>query len=403
LKDKLQNKIEAYESMKKKKDEDNENFTRERSDLNKKSENQNKLREDLEKRCKKLIEEKNNILMFNSSAQNLSENEVKFRELINNIIDPDLSILSLNQNNLEDIHIKYLSQCNFLKGLTSLDLQNNSLLTLEGFKTLEQCGFNNTLTEFKLKWTIKGLEGLQYLKDCIFLKKLTVLDLSSLELKDEGLKLFSKCDYLRNLTSLNLSNNQITDIGFDSLITSSFLSNLSRLNVSKNNLKNIKFNNYKYLVNLTHVDLSDNNIIPIITLGDIFQEIKSLNLSRNTNLVLFENSEEIKLHKLSTLDLSGCDIKIKGLKNLLKNDIFNSLLEVNLSRNELGNDCVYELSQIKNLVKLESLDLSFNEIEARGLEKLDKCAFKSLSKLNLSNNQLKNDGVEILSKCVFNS
>ena len=173
LKYKLQNRIEAYEIMKKKKDEDNENFIRERSDLNKKSENQNKLREDLEKRCKKLVEEKNNILMFNSSAQNLSESEIKFRELINNIIDPDLSILSLNNNNLEDIHIKYLSQCNFLKGLTSLDLQNNSLLTLEGFKTLEQCGFIHTLTEFKLKWTIKGLEGLQNLKDCIFLKKLT--------------------------------------------------------------------------------------------------------------------------------------------------------------------------------------------------------------------------------------
>jgi len=123
--------------------------------LKKELETQTTLRKEFEVKVAKLMEKKNNLLMFKSQSQRLSDEEIAFRELIKNI-NPELTILNLKSKRLFNKHIKYLSQCEFLNNLISLDLLDNPSLTLEGFKYLEECTFITKLTDFKLQWCIVG-------------------------------------------------------------------------------------------------------------------------------------------------------------------------------------------------------------------------------------------------------
>ena len=138
----------------------------------------------LGKKIDALDDEKNTLRIFNSNAQDLNSDEIAFRTIVYENINQELTILSLNDKNLKDIDIKYLSECDFLSNLTSLDLRNNSLLTAEGFKYLADCSFIDKLTDFKIKWGIEGLEGIKYLSDYQFLNKITELDLSCLNIKN---------------------------------------------------------------------------------------------------------------------------------------------------------------------------------------------------------------------------
>ena len=383
-------------------DKDKENFLREIAHLEKMLELQTTQCKLLEKANENLTEEKNNLLMFNSNSITLSEAELAFRKLIQENIDPELRILNLNNKKLEDIHMEYLSHCEFLNKLTSLDINNNNLVTVDGVKFLGDCVFIKNLTEFKMRWCLKGKEGMDYLKKFTFLEKLTDLDLSSLEIKDVGLSTFSQCDFLTNLTALNLSNNGITPDGISHLKESSFLSKLLTLNISKNEVENIYLNQYPYFSKLTYLDLSENNFKSINDINKSF-ELQTLILSKNTKMscFVFCNNYLIKMPKLTILDLSDCMLG-NNLKSLLNFDIFDSLVEFNLDNNNIKNDGIYDLSSnLKKLTNLKRLIISSNTIREIGVKYLIDCEYKNLTKLYINGNEIGKIGMENLLKCDY--
>jgi len=385
-------------NLKKQFDDEKYTFFVDKQNLEKDLNNLSTVCEELEKKVEKLTEEKNNLMIFNSSSQSLSDDEKTFRKLVKENINPELTSLVLYNKKLKDDDIKYLSQCDFLVKLTKLDLRNNDTLTETGINYFSNCIFIDKLTTFKLKWNFHDIIGIEYLLKTNFLKNLTELDLSHLDIGDKAIELFSNCIYLENLTYLNLSHNLINQEGLEYLSDISFLKNLESLNLSNNNLIEVKFYRLKHLFNLKYFDLSDSKIV-LLELSDNHIELISLDLSGNHIDWVFNY---MALPKLEKFNLSRCGIAYNGIRIFCSlTTIFYPVKELNLKENTLTNEGLYQLAKCDVLTSLNKLNLCQNKIEPRGIENLIKCSFKQITYLDLSENEISNEGLEHLSKCGF--
>ncbi|OAA83201.1 cell wall-binding repeat-containing protein [Clostridium ljungdahlii] len=222
-----------------------------------------------------------------------------------------------------------------LKNITSLDLSNQGITDISG---LENC---------------TGLQS---------------LDLSYNQIKDITplLKLY-------DLKDLNLSHNEISDVSYLSNLT-----NLGELNLSDNNISNlgesrkdtkdsgdtnystISQSVFKYMTNLTSLDLSNSNgsyrnSISSSTLDNLqyLTKLTSLNL-KGTNVGSLTNLE--KLTNLATLNLSNTEVSsLDSLKNL------NNLTYLDLSNDDSidGDD----LKPLQNLTGLKYLNLANDDVD----------------------------------------
>nr|WP_321409581.1 COR domain-containing protein [uncultured Carboxylicivirga sp.] len=183
---------------------------------------------------------------------------------------------------------------------------------------------------------------------------------------------------LNSLEHLSLRNNAIKD--FPSILFS--LENLKNLNLSDNRIEEISGHYFCNLMNLEKIDLSYNSI-RVINPAEI-------NFSKCTDLYLNGNKLEkfpaVISHVNSLIRLNLSENKI----NFLKDDAFVNLVhleELDLSFNELtflptsigqlkklkklnlsGNKIASLPKEFENLVSLESLDLDGNPIERPPLE-----------------------------------
>ena len=156
----------------------------------------------LEKNVKQLFEEKNELLMFNSSSQILSSEEIAFRKLIKENSNPELTSLNLNGKNLTNSQMKYLPECSFLKNLTSLDLRNNPLLDQEGYIFLKDCVFIDNLTDLKMVLNIKGSN---------LIGRLNFQDPSKFDFKN-NIHSNTMVDFLEHLNDFKFLNDKLKDL-----------------------------------------------------------------------------------------------------------------------------------------------------------------------------------------------
>jgi len=150
----------------------------------------------LEKEVEELKIEKNNLLLTNSSSKKLSDGEENFRKMILDNIDLNLTTLDLSGKNLRDIHMKYLTECDFLNKLQTLNLQNNPYITIDGYRYLKYCKFIKNLNCLLMTISIKGANVIEQLSDLRFIRKLfRNLDMSYSCLGEEELKYYSDRNY----------------------------------------------------------------------------------------------------------------------------------------------------------------------------------------------------------------
>lgn len=176
--------------------------------------------------------------------------------------------------------------------------------------------------------------------------------------------------YVNSFYALNLSNNSIGSN------ISSVLNAFSNDYVTNINLSNTGISDVSYLTRLTNVntvDLSNNKISNIFSLGTL--SLRSVDLSNNalTNISPLTNDVG-----LTTLNLSNNNITdLSPIRNLYYLNTLN--LSSNNKKASVGG---YDLSPLSDLVNLQYLDLSNNYIKSiDSLENLD-----SITDLNLSLN-----------------
>ncbi|MFL0249108.1 leucine-rich repeat domain-containing protein [Clostridium neuense] len=217
------------------------------------------------------------------------------------------------------------------------------------------------------------------------------LYISNINLSKTNISDISHLSNLRNVNTVDLSGNKISNIY--SLGTL----NLREANLSSNSITNVS--SLGSDPGLIKLDLSNNNITDLSPLNNLFY-LDTLNLSNNnkkasaggydisplsslinlTNLNLSNNNIKVinaleNMDKMLTLDLSVNGIQdISGIKNM---DVLQNL---NLAGNYLIND----ISVIKNLEHINTIDLSYNKV--RNLEPLSQ--LNNLTDLNLEYNDI---------------
>ena len=227
---------------------------------------------------------------------NLSENNISDINVFEKTKIDKLKQLILNKNKIEDINILKIMNLNHLE---ILNLGNNKISDI---KMLDHMNFPN----------IKEL----------YLNSNNINDISILE----NVK-------LKKLEILNLGDNQISDIN---PLKKSYIPEIKELNLYKNQISDINvFKDVKFWY-LKSLNISENKISDIKVLSQVcFDGLIKLFLFKNEiiNIDVFEHT---KFEKMEILDLS--ENKISNIDSLLKNQDFQHLTKIDLTKNLLDNN-----------------------------------------------------------------
>ncbi|MHB0946390.1 MAG: leucine-rich repeat domain-containing protein [Sedimentisphaerales bacterium] len=338
--------------------------------------------------------------LTNLTQLDLSRNKLTDIFLLGELTN--LTQLDLNRNQLVDISVLgkmtnltqlYLSGNQFtdisvlwkLTNLTQLDLSRNKLTDISVLGKLTNLTrlnlSGNQFADVSVLWKLTNLTQLDLSKNKLTdisvlwkLTNLTQLDLSRTQLTD-----ISVLGKIASLSQLYLNGNQLTDISVLGGMT-----NLTQLDLSENQLTDISA--LGELTNLTQLDLSENQLTDISALGEL-TNLTQLNLSGNriadiTSLDGMKNLRKIFLSNNIIENLSA----LKGLDNLISIYLGSIVAhtESMIKTAPKGNK-ITDVSSIKDLKKLELLDLSLNSIcDISSLKNI-----KTLKVLVLCGNQIR--------------
>ena len=212
--------------------------------------------------------------------------------------------------------------------------------------------------------------------------------------------LSEKPELMESLKTISFSGNEITSVNMDSLIEKKCnFQSLEVLDFSKNNIFEFGTENFKLLMNLKILDLTDNNL----TNYTFFENIKSLKTIKSVlllcnNMFLINNKNNTNQYikylvdrlgnyksKIKKINLSFLFDKVSKpiiLKLLLSPMIKISLIKLNLSYCGLDNETVCKfLNNNFGLLSLKVLNLRNNFIDLKFFTSI-KSVDLSLEKLN---------------------
>ena len=257
---------------------------------------------------------------------NLSDNEITNIESLKFAIR--LKKLYLSMNKIVDI--KVLSNLSNLQSLSISANMINDISSLQNLKDLKYLNLSHN-----------RITNITSLKD------LTILD--NLHLDLNLIQDISPLSNLTKLTKLTLSGNRFKNIDY-----LSGLINLENLVLSTNILTDIT--PLKNLVNISNLDLSFNDIEDISPLSNL---INLVNIYLSFNKKITNISPLHSLKKLNTLYLDGN--KITDISPL----VGIPLKKLDLSHNQLNDDCFVHLEKIKDCnILLSNNNLDINKLDA---------------------------------------
>ena len=218
-----------------------------------------------------------------------------------------------------------------------------------------------------------------------YFPSLTELILSGTSLDKLEAVLFSG---LENLFKLDVSNNLIETLEDQSLFRP--LEKIEFINLSRNKLKKIHHRLFKKLINLKTLDLSNNPQLSRLNNG-LFRDmvkLETIDLSGN-------GLKQIDINKL--FKYTTCLKSLRLSSNQLDNQSINQAsfvslkIQFELTELDISHNLLSDMTFIRNLCKLEQLNLSHNLFtviyDEAGLNLLGR--LMSLKRFNLSHNPLK--------------
>jgi len=323
-----------------------------------------------------------------------------------------LRLLYLDRNKIEEIEENSFRN---LKYLVELDIQSNNIKIIRN-----EMFFDNINVEILqlYKNDIENIETIPFntlyslKKLYLFSNKIKTLNfgnfihqqnLDELRLDKNEIDSFNANTFigLKNVVLLDLSANKIKILvnnGFHGLIS------LRKLLVHLNDITQIDANTFTHLTSLTYLNLDSNRILSLKNvqfnpnldeLSLRFNLLSNLNEIDSTSLKSlwvsnnrFQEIDSItRLPNLEYLDLSqNCLIKIR--LNTFSNLKILKYLNLSFNKLNLEGDTNNNVSYFKGQSKLETLDISFNDIQYLDTNLTFK-NLNSLKTLNMSNNKLK--------------
>ncbi|XP_045462843.1 toll-like receptor 13 [Harmonia axyridis] len=330
--------------------------------------------------CSNIVEGQEDIIR-SISAQNAIILDIRNTTLVNVTSDLFENVPKLKELNIEDSRIS-------VNGTVDL------FSKLEGLQTLI---IKNTMLDDIGNGTFYNLPQIR-----------------TLHLENNSLSCLAKDSLkLTSLDTLLFINNNLEDVDDIPLC---YLENVEKINFSKNRIRTLKPNLYQCgsdkakktsmnniyddnHIGIECLDLSDNEITSIKKAFKPFTNLNYLNLANNSISSIADNDFQ-NLRELEDLNLSNNSILY--MSNAAFRDLI-SLREINLSHNKIStiklqfltkltkvdlshNSLTFEnLDQIKYLPFLETLDLSFNDLNGTS-DFFNR--FPSLINLNLNENNL---------------
>lgn len=271
----------------------------------------------------------------------------------------DVEELDLSGRGIRDLSA--LAAC---KELRRLNLSDNEITDLQGLMNLPRLSV--------LDISANQINDLRPLMGLETLRRLNVAE--------NALTDTSALGAMRELQILDLSGNPITD--FSGLRR---MNNLTTLRLEDVGLRDDDLYYLSSLSMLTRLVLDNNPQLSNEAFGRLQSSLPSCSIS-HTDLIYTIRIEELSVSSnVSELDLSG-----HGLENLSGLERLNHLESLNLSRNQISNLYVMQLSASRLILK--ELDLSFNQIRSVG----DLPHLTALERLNLYGNPL--DGAQSLER-----
>nr|AFC95889.1 toll-like receptor 22 [Siniperca chuatsi] len=266
----------------------------------------------------------------------ISDNKLHRLTKVHSILQhlPNLQDLLISNNDLTTFHSWELTNSSL--ELTSLDLSQNPIavfrITADVFPNLTRLIIGSK--KQKIIWDVRNKT---------FLSRVSTLDISGLQMADDIKTLLES--FNSSLTSLRMNEmkNRLTAL----INISCTIPTVSTLQLRRNKLKFIHSNLFQLCINITELDLTDNQIQQIQDEAFRFlQGLRILSLSRN---------------------------KLPSVPAATRN--LPTLAELDLSRNNITS---LECHDFANLTKLRHLSLYLNSISA-----LKGCIFKDLIRLEV--------------------
>lgn len=263
-----------------------------------------------------------------------------------------ISLKKLRYLNLSNTHIHEMKTLAGNHQLVALNLCNNFIKTIPTFNHLSHLVYlnlnHNHINDFSKINFFPNLQSLQISHNRIFqipsFKYPQQLKLRLLNLSDNPLKKLAGIAQFNTLESLVLDNNPVQE----TVSEIQHLTNLTSLSLGNTQLQSSHVSFLKKLTQLSHLNLSDNQLEKITFLKKL-KQLKTLNLNK-TSIRSIQPISELK--QLEYLFLQGNRIiKVSFLEGL------DNLKNLQISDNEIT-----DITPFKNLIHLNTLNLRQNNI-----------------------------------------
>jgi len=234
---------------------------------------------------------------------------------------------------------------------------------------------------------------------------------------DTMCKILSESHSLVSLNEFSMIEcGNFTSEGIKALFNCAFLSNLQVIRIKnptgfkdRSIIKSLAES--LYLTNLRKITLSQcylgpNSLKFLFNAPDILKSLVELNVSRNNigNQGCQDISEAvIKFPQLKKLNLKDCCIDAQGVAYLASASCLQRLISLNLSNNSIGDEGCKHIANSKILINIERIILNDCDISQNGVKALCQSPIiKFLKILSFSNNQkINNEAAQSIAECPY--
>ena len=320
---------------------------------------------------------------------------IKSTSLLENIKKYEPYLYTINKSKIQ-INLNFLTPESIGHLVTGIKFNKNKLKTVEFVGDLNYDNHNECFYTYDVFYQLVASHG-QYINEIYFnnIKKFSIYKLISLAYTTnyfiKGINILLRgCPNLKNFC---VNNCDITD---DNMNDFEFPENQEYSIINFANNKIYKLKNFKkiktiqLILNHNKIKLyqGDNNIsITYLDISACDFSIKEFNKFMGQSAIKILNLSDTKIAKeeegnnlsntfntirdLQIIYLNNCQLNIKSLTPLLNNIKNMNILEIYLSGNPFGNDCMKLISDfIENCKTLQKIDLSGTKITTEGIEEI---------------------------------
>ena len=320
---------------------------------------------------------------------------IKSTSLLDNIKKYEPYLYTINKSKIQ-INLNFLSPESIGHLVTGIKYSKNKIRTVEFVGDLNYDNHNECFYTYDVFYQLVASHG-EYINEIYFnnIKKFSIYKLISLTYTTnyfiKGINILLRgCPNLKNF---NVNNCDITD---DNMNDFEFPENHEYSIINFANNKIYKLKNFKkiktiqLILNHNKIKLyqGDNNIsITYLDISSCDFSIKDFNKFMGQSAIKILNLSDTKITKedegnnlsntfntikdLQIIYLNNCQLNIKSLTPLLNNIKNMNILEIYLSGNPFGNECMKLISDfIENCKTLQKIDLSGTKITTEGIEEI---------------------------------